>query len=114
MLRQYDSHMAYRIHRKISCQFHESSTATLKAKLFSKHTACTIVKNLFPYKEDVDYKHYCVWINPKYSRFWNESRIKVAACAFAESNKLQIYRLWRNSPEYRSVHDVNHWHLLLI
>ena len=112
MRRQFDDIIAYDVHRKITQELGLSINNYIKAKMFTSHTSSSIIKNLFPYQLK-DNLHYCLWINPKYERFWTKSRVRVEIFRFAEKKQKKLTNYFINPFYLQSISAIKHWHIFL-
>ena len=92
----------YILHKHISSKFFKSPDEYLLAKLFTPHTNFIFAK----------FKHICFWINPKFSKFWKESRIQSTICHYLSKHNLDLVEMFENNIEVRSVLTIPHWHII--
>jgi hypothetical protein len=102
----------YKIHKSNACVFPPNPEEHLRVKLFTPHTQFRFAKNLFPYILPEGYKHICLWINPKYSKFWTESRIYSTIYCYLSKKHLSLVEMFENEIEARSVLSIPHWHII--
>ena len=103
---------SYSVHKNNTCEFFTDPENYLDVKLFTPHTQFVFAKNLFPYIVPRHYKHICLWLNPKYSKFWTESRIYSTICNFLNKKRLTLVEMFENRLEVRSVLSIPHWHII--
>ena len=103
---------SYSVHKENARGFFTDPEQYLLVKLFTPHTQFIFANNLFPYILPRKYKHICLWLNPKYSKFWTESRIYSTVCHFLNSKRLKLVKMFENEIENRSVLSISHWHII--
>ena len=113
MRRNFDDYIAYVIHRKITLELGLGINKYIEIKKFAPHTSSVITKNLYPYRLEKGWNHYCLWINPKYEKFWTDSRIKVEIFRFGCKKKREIISYFINPARLQSISAVKHWHIFL-
>ena len=108
--RHIDTHFLYEMHAKLTKEF----GTKLKTKLFSQHEPYSIQKNLFPYNLKPGIKHYLMWINPKYLKFYssgnNESRV---FNILYQHFKGKPFVYFVNIPHFISVPEIKHYHIIV-
>jgi hypothetical protein len=102
----------YILHKHISSKFFKNPDEYLRVKLFTPHANFVFAKNLFPYILPPNFKHICLWVNPKFSKFWKESRIHSTICHYLSKHNLDLVEMFENKIEVRSVLTIPHWHII--
>lgn len=107
-----EDNASYNLHKHISRKFFKSPEEYLLTKLFTPHTNFVFAKNLFPYILPPKFKHICFWINPKFGKFWKESRIQSTIYHYLSEHNLDLVEMFENRIEVRSVLTIPHWHII--
>jgi len=101
----------YRMRKKLTNELYGDYQKLLKIRLFNKYESYVIKKNKFPYDwKEKDYKHDCLWINPKVGDRWTENMI-IDLCKRHYRNNEIIY-LFENEMDARSVLKIRHFHII--
>ena len=101
----------YRMRKKLTNELYGDYQKLLNIRLFNKHESYVIKKNKFPYDwKEKDYKHDCLWINPKVEDRWTENMI-IDLCKRHYKNNEIIY-LFENEIMARSVLKIRHFHII--
>mgnify|MGYP001399692405 FL=1 len=101
----------YRMRKKLTNELYGDYQKLLKIRLFNDHESYVIKKNMFPYDwKEEDYKHDCLWINPKVEDRWTENMI-IDLCKRHYRNNEIIY-LFENEMDARSVLKIRHFHII--
>ena len=101
----------YRMRKKLTNELYGDYQSLLKRRLFNEHESYVIKKNMFPYDwKEKDYKHDCLWINPKVEDRWTENMI-IDLCKRHYKNNEIIY-LFENEIMARSVLKIRHFHII--
>jgi hypothetical protein len=101
----------YKMRKKITTELYGDYGSLLKIRLFNKHDSYVIKNNKFPYNwKERDYKHDCLWINPKVSDRWTDKMI-IDLCKRIYKNNEIIY-LFENELNDRSVLKIRHYHII--
>jgi hypothetical protein len=102
ILRNFDDHVNYNIHKKIVHEMMGSSTEYIQALIFDPFEPwCSLTLNKFPYK-GMERKHYVMWIGSRYHKFWGVTRVQRM---FPDEN------VFENSDEHKSIPGVLHYHV---
>lgn len=102
--RDIDTYQIYKQHQIIS----KFLNIKLEDYLFNKYDMYLIKKNNFPYNLK-NSKHYILWINPIYEKFFNLNNIKKLI------NELfldEIYIYWENCESEKSIKNIKHYHII--
>ena len=112
-IRKLPDEEAYKTHKNICRSLKLNVDEHIRSLLFTRHTGAVITPNRFPYRLYGDYKHYLLWVNPRYEKFWTSARIHVMVTRFLRNKKLFLLEMpFRNEEENQSINTIKHWHLL--
>ena len=101
----------YRMRKKLTNELYGDYQNLLRIRLFNNHESYVIKRNAFPYNwKEKDYKHDCLWINPKVDDRWTENII-IDLCKRHYKNYEIIY-LFENEITARSVLKIRHFHII--
>ncbi len=101
----------YSIRKKLTNELYGDYQKLLTIRLFNKHASYVIKRNIFPYNwEEKDYKHDCLWINPKVEDRWTEKMVLEVCKRYYKKNEI-IY-LFENVVDVRSVLKIRHFHII--
>lgn len=101
----------YKLRREITNELYGDYQSLLKIRLFNNHESYVIKRNAFPYNwKEKDYKHDCLWINPKVSDRWTERMIVDLCKRYYRKN--EIVYLFENELDERSVLKIRHFHII--
>ena len=66
----------YEMRKSITKELYGDYQTLLKTRLFNNHESYVIKRNKYPYDwKEKDYKHDCLWINPKVDDRWTEKMV---------------------------------------
>ena len=101
----------YKMRKRITNELYGDYQTMLKRRLFNKHESYVIKRNKYPYGwKEKDYKHDCLWINPKVDDRWTEKMILEVCRRYYRDNEI-IY-LFENEMDARSVLKIRHYHII--
>ena len=101
----------YKMRKRITNELYGDYQTMLKRRLFNKHESYVIKRNKYPYGwKEKDYKHDCLWINPKVDDRWTEKMILEGCRRYYRDNEI-IY-LFENEMDARSVLKIRHYHII--
>ena len=102
--RDYNTKIGYNVNTSCKKQF----KTLLESYLFDKYEAYVIRRNQFPYCF-LNAEHYLLWINPKYEKFYSETRIRSIICSHFKN---RLIKFWENPLELRSIRSIKHYHII--
>lgn len=118
ILRELDVGKSYDIHKILGDELYGSSEDLLERNLFSNMEQYVIRKCGFPYNfkniEDKSLKHDLIWINPKYTKYWDRERILNQVRSSNKYRGREILKIWENYKYLRSVPKIKHYHIISI
>lgn len=118
ILRELDVGKSYDIHKILGDELYGSSEDLLERNLFSNMDQYVIRKCGFPYNfkniEDKSLKHDLIWINPKYTKYWDRERILNQVRSSNKYRGREILKIWENYKYLRSVPKIKHYHIISI
>jgi hypothetical protein len=111
ILRSLEDTECYKLRRSITNELYGDYQTLLRRRLFNGHESYVIKRNAFPYGwKEGDYKHDCLWINPKVDDRWTEKMILEVCRRYYRYNEI-IY-LFENEMDARSVLKIRHYHII--
>jgi len=118
ILRELDVGKSYDIHKMLGDELYGSSEDLLERNLFSNMEQYVIRKCGFPYNfkniEDKSLKHDLIWINPKYTKYWDRERVLNQVRSSSKYRGREILNIWENYKYLRSVPKIKHYHIISI
>ena len=101
----------YEMRKSITKELYGDYQTLLKTRLFNNHESYVIKSIKYPYDwKEKDYKHDCLWINPKVDDRWTEKMV-IDLCK-RHYKRNEIVYLFENEVTMRSVLKIRHYHII--